>query len=269
MSTALTPLFTARTYTKAAGIAAVIGFMFFGDKAHATGGAAVLSAKGVLSSEGQASGPTQTMFEPKGVLPSGLDVSSGLSLNLAQRWQSDKSIPEGHSGSVYNPVSPFAYTRISSDFGMRKDPLLGTWRKHQGIDLPGVKGTPIYAANDGWVAYSGYASGYGLLVRIEHGPQVESLYGHLSGVAVAANRHIFRGALIGYLGSTGRSTGAHLHFEIRQRGRAIDPLAYLATSAGRTQVIPQALVPQPAHVSDHAKQRAKQIEASADLPGSR
>jgi Peptidase family M23 len=232
-------------------------FLVIGNNASATEGPLVLSAKGTVSVAVPASEPEQTAFGSNGVLPSGLDVPSGLSLDRAQRWQSDTSVPSHRSRNLQNPISPFNYTRISSDFGRRKDPLVGAWRNHQGIDLPGVKGTPIYASNDGWVTYSGYASGYGLLVRIEHGQRVESLYGHLSRVAVSANRSVFRGALIGYLGSTGRSTGA-------------DPLIYLATATGRTQGIPQPLAQQsvPVHVSDYAKQHAKRIEMSAGLPGS-
>ena len=207
-------------------------------------------------------------FESKGFLPLGIDVSDGLGLSLAQRWQADKSRPPRHLRSLQKPIPPFAYTRISSDFGVRRDPLVGTWRTHQGIDLPGVQGAPIYATNDGRVTHSGYASGYGLLVRIDHGESLETLYAHLSGVAVNASSQIFRGALIGYLGSTGRSTGAHLHFEVRQFGRAVDPLIYLATEADNDQISPPSFAPQPVHISDHAKQRLTKIKAREGLPGS-
>lgn len=258
----------ARPILKVSKVLVGIGFMLSGKNAWATGEPTVLNPTSSASVAVPPSDPKLASFESKGFLPSGIDVPEGLGLSLAQRWQADKTTSPRNLTSLQKPVAPFAYTRISSDFGVRRDPLVGTWRQHRGIDLPGAIGTPIYATNDGWVTQSGYSSGYGLLVRIDHGQSLESLYGHLSGVAVNINSPIFRGTLIGYLGSTGRSTGAHLHFEVRQFGRALDPLTYLATETYNYQIPAPVFASQPAHVSEYAKRRLTQQPAQAGLPGS-
>lgn len=111
---------------------------------------------------------------------------------------------------------------VSSRFGRR-------WgRHHEGIDIANSKGTPIYAADSGTVTFAGYNSGgYGNLVKISHGNGIETRYGHMSSIVVSRGQKVSKGQLIGYMGSTGRSTGSHLHFEVRINGSAVNPLKYL------------------------------------------
>ena len=119
----------------------------------------------------------------------------------------------------------------SSSYGMRVHPVLGGYRMHKGIDLPSPVGTPIYATADGVVERADWFSSYGLYVAIEHGGAMETRYGHMSRIAVAAGQSVRKGDVIGYVGTTGRSTGPHLHYEVRVNGEAVNPLAYM-TEAG-------------------------------------
>jgi murein DD-endopeptidase MepM/ murein hydrolase activator NlpD len=119
---------------------------------------------------------------------------------------------------------------LSSGYGVRSDPFRRTAAMHAGIDLPGPLGTPVYATADGVVGRAEWANGYGNLVEIEHGKGIETRYGHLSKLLVSANQRIHRGDLIGLMGSTGRSTGSHLHYEVRIDGRAVNPVPFLQSS---------------------------------------
>ena len=122
---------------------------------------------------------------------------------------------------------PVEKLSLTSNFGVRSDPFNGGARMHKGIDIPGPKGTPIYATADGIVSRAGWASGYGNLVQISHGGGMETRYGHMSKLIVAANSYVRRGQLIGLMGSTGRSTGSHLHYEVRVDGQAINPIPFV------------------------------------------
>lgn len=112
---------------------------------------------------------------------------------------------------------------ITSTFGYRKDPFSRVYDFHTGIDISNKKGTPIRASGDGTVIKAGWDSGYGELVIIDHGNGYESLYGHNSKIVVNTGQDIKRGQVIAYMGSTGRSTGVHCHFEIRFNGKPVDP----------------------------------------------
>lgn len=116
---------------------------------------------------------------------------------------------------------------LTSGYGVRSDPFRRGAAMHAGIDLAGPLGTPIYATADGIVSYSGWMRGYGNLIEIAHGKAVETRYGHLSKTFVKSNMRVKRGQLIGLMGSTGRSTGSHLHYEVRLDGRAVNPVPYL------------------------------------------
>ncbi|HHW09981.1 MAG TPA: M23 family metallopeptidase [Firmicutes bacterium] len=119
--------------------------------------------------------------------------------------------------AFYYPV----YGRVSSRFGPR-------WgRMHEGMDLAVNTGTPVKAAAAGRVTFAGSNSGYGLLVKLDHGNSVETRYAHLSRISVKVGQQIEAGQVIGYSGNTGNSTGPHLHFEIRYKGKAVDPSLYL------------------------------------------
>jgi murein DD-endopeptidase MepM/ murein hydrolase activator NlpD len=122
------------------------------------------------------------------------------------------------------PVEGFTLT---SGFGMRNHPVLGGRRSHNGVDLAAPTGTPVYATADGIVSRAEYFGSYGNYIQIEHGGELETRYAHLSDYAVAAGEQVRKGQLIGYVGSTGRSTGPHLHYEVRVAGDAVDPRPYM------------------------------------------
>lgn len=116
------------------------------------------------------------------------------------------------------------YRTVTSSFGMRLHPLAGVWRLHTGIDISAPRGTPIHATKSGRVIISAYGSSYGNYVSISHGGGDSSLYAHMSSRAVSAGQDVKQGQVIGYVGSTGSSTGNHLHFEIKINGSRINPL---------------------------------------------
>jgi murein DD-endopeptidase MepM/ murein hydrolase activator NlpD len=127
--------------------------------------------------------------------------------------------------------SPVSAARLTSDYGMRTHPVLGGRRGHKGIDLAGPVGTPIYATADGMIGKAEWFSSYGLYIQIEHGGELQTRYGHLSRLNVAAGQMVRKGDLIGYMGSTGRSTGSHLHYEVRVAGAAVNPVPYMQEEA--------------------------------------
>lgn len=122
---------------------------------------------------------------------------------------------------------PVEGVMLTSDYGMRTHPVLGGRRNHKGVDLAGPTGTPVYATADGFVSKAERFSSYGNYIQIEHGGELQTRYAHLSGYAVATGDTVTKGQLIGYVGSTGRSTGPHLHYEVRVAGEAVDPRPYM------------------------------------------
>lgn len=116
---------------------------------------------------------------------------------------------------------------LSSSYGMRTHPVLGGRRAHKGVDLAGPVGTPIRATADGVVGMAQWFSSYGLYIALEHGGEIQTRYGHLSRLNVAAGQRVRKGDVIGFLGSTGRSTGPHLHYEVRVKGEAVNPVPYM------------------------------------------
>lgn len=139
------------------------------------------------------------------------------------------------------PLDSFRYT---SPFGVRTDPFRGVTAQHNGVDLAAPTGTPVHATADGMVTEAGAASGYGNLIQLDHGAGVQTRYGHLSRILVARGQRVLKGDVIGLVGSTGRSTGSHLHYEVRVAERAINPLPYMAV--GDEQLaLRQSVGPQP------------------------
>ncbi|MDR2478412.1 MAG: M23 family metallopeptidase [Treponema sp.] len=122
---------------------------------------------------------------------------------------------------------PLNNFRLTSGYGMRHNPVTGNVRMHHGLDLAAPEGTGVYAAGEGVVTEIGEDSIYGIYVIIQHGENWASLYGHLREVLVPLRSAVQSGILIGRVGSTGQSTGPHLHFELRQRGKAQNPDKYL------------------------------------------
>jgi murein DD-endopeptidase MepM/ murein hydrolase activator NlpD len=146
-------------------------------------------------------------------------------------FQSWKRLDQIQQGAMAIPSQrPVQQANLSSGFGVRSDPFRGGAAMHAGVDMPGPIGTPIYATADGYVGRAGWANGYGNLVELEHGKGLETRYGHLSAILVQPGQRVRRGDLIARMGSTGRSTGSHLHYEVRMDGHAINPIPFLQTS---------------------------------------
>lgn len=124
-------------------------------------------------------------------------------------------------------VVPASVQNITSGFGYRRDPFNGRSAMHSGIDFKGAAGSPIFAAAEGRIAFAGWKSGYGKTVEIAHGNGMLTRYAHLSRIDVKPGQQIEAGATLGGLGSTGRSTGPHLHFEVRINDRAVNPRPFL------------------------------------------
>ena len=148
---------------------------------------------------------------------------------LFNSWKKLDSLQDGViSVPSDKPVKTAAFT---SGYGVRTDPFRGSAAMHAGIDLSGPVGTPIYATADGVVSNAGWNSGgYGRLIKIDHGRGIETRYGHLSAMSVRPGDRVTRGQLIGRMGSTGRSTGSHLHYEVRIDGRAVNPIPFMKSA---------------------------------------
>ena len=148
---------------------------------------------------------------------------------LFSSWKKLDSLQDGVIAvPSEKPVRTAAFT---SGFGVRTDPFAARAAMHPGIDLAGPMGTPIYATADGTVLRAGWnAGGYGNLVEIDHGKGIATRYGHMSAILVSAGQHITRGQQIGRMGSTGRSTGSHLHYEVRIDGRPVNPIPFMRST---------------------------------------
>ena len=132
-----------------------------------------------------------------------------------------------HDLTAMPSLMPVSASAITSVFGMRHNPFTGYFQPHRGVDLAAPYGTPIVATMDGTVAASGWHGGYGLLVSLDNASGLETRYGHMSRLAVSQGEQVHRGEVIGYVGSTGHSTGPHVHYEIRVGGQPINPARYL------------------------------------------
>ena len=151
--------------------------------------------------------------------------------NYQAYWFKSKTESDGNYYSVDGEAlsslswkTPILYSRKTSNFGMRADPFTGKWANHQGVDIGAPAGTEVRATQQGKVKAVGSQGAYGNAVILEHAHGYETVYGHLSSFAkISPNQTIPQGALLGYVGSTGRSTGPHLHYELRKYGQAINP----------------------------------------------
>jgi len=121
--------------------------------------------------------------------------------------------------------------RISSPFGMRRHPVTHKYRMHEALDMAAPYGTPLFATADGIVVFAGWAGGYGRLVKIRHPMGFETRYAHMSKIRVKKGQRVSQGERIGDMGSSGRSTGSHVHYEVRVSGKAVNPMKYI--KAGR------------------------------------
>ena len=185
----------------------------------------------IVSYKRSASGESET----GDLLFAGLE-RGGRPLAQLVRWGSDGQFYEAsgndssagpvQSSRTFAPVNG----RMTSGFGMRRHPILGYVRRHAGIDFGAAWGSPIFAVSDGIVSFAGRHGGHGNYVRLEHGGGLGSGYGHMSRIAVAPGTRVRAGQVIGYVGSSGLSTGPHLHFEVYRGGATINPLSVSFTA---------------------------------------
>ena len=190
----------------------------------------LLASKGQLASA--RTDKSRTLVITKKQVQDEIDESQALasaSASLAAKLRARSDVPSSSgSASSAPPSAPSSSgfiwpvsAPITSPFGMRWGTL------HPGIDLGAPYGSAIHAAASGTVVWCGWMSGYGNLVMIDHGGGIATAYGHQSRIAVGCNQQVSQGQVIGYVGSTGYSTGPHLHFEVRVNGTPVDPLGYL------------------------------------------
>lgn len=187
-------------------------------------------------------------------LPTGSDAA--FHAPLAEHTMPDVAPPELPKPRPRVAPKPVVLPRISSGFGWRSDPMQGDRRLHAGIDIPGRLGSGVQATAAGTVRSAGWRGGYGYMVEIDHGGGLYSRYGHLSQILVPAGAHVAQGETIARMGSTGRSTGSHLHFELRENGRPVDPrLILTGTPAPRQPEAQPWTAETETHLSDFARAR--------------
>lgn len=176
-----------------------------------------------------------TAMEDNAIVKDIADQLNNITARIAYQFQSYDSISKLISKQdvklasmpAIQPVSNKQLDRIASGFGMRIDPVYGTPKMHKGLDFTAPQGTPIYATGNGIVDEAGFSeSGFGNHVVINHGYGYETVYGHMVKVKVRRGQRVKRGEVIGWVGSTGKSTGPHCHYEVHINGNAVDPVYF-------------------------------------------
>lgn len=162
-------------------------------------------------------------FTTRGEPPSADTLRANRLLNQMDRLNLYRIAAE--KAPFANPVK--SAFRFTSQFGFRRDPKTGGRRMHSGVDFAAAMGTALYATADGVVTHSGWQSGYGRLVKIQHEFGIETRYAHLSHLRVKVGQRVSRGQRIGDMGASGRVTGVHLHYEVRVGGKAVNPMIYI------------------------------------------
>ena len=157
-----------------------------------------------------------------------LGVSDPEFRSLHSNWGRVDGAPKKAEVSIPS-INPVELMRFSSQYGYRTDPFQGRRKNHKGIDIPGPVGTPIFATADGIIGRAQWVSGYGKYVEVEHGNAIQTRYGHMSAMNVVSGQRVKQGDIIGFMGSTGRSTGSHLHYEVRIAGEPVNPTSFLAS----------------------------------------
>lgn len=161
-------------------------------------------------------------------------IQASIEESIRQELATKPTVPTGGQGGSYAPphssgiwIVPCTYSRVSSPFGYRWHPTTGEYTMHKGVDLAAPKGTPIYATRSGYVNVATYHSTAGNYVTINHRDGFTSVYMHMTHYVVSPGQEVKAGQLIGYVGSTGRSTGPHLHFGIHYYGEYVNPMDYI------------------------------------------
>ena len=161
-------------------------------------------------------------------------IQASIDESIRQELATKPTVPTGGQGGSYAPphssgiwIVPCTYSRVSSPFGYRWHPTTGEYTMHKGVDLAAPKGTPIYATRSGYVNVATYHSTAGNYVTINHRDGFTSVYMHMTHYVVSPGQEVKAGQLIGYVGSTGRSTGPHLHFGIHYKGEYVNPMDYI------------------------------------------
>jgi murein DD-endopeptidase MepM/ murein hydrolase activator NlpD len=155
-------------------------------------------------------------------------ASVGISLGLTKNSTTADWIRANSAPNLW-PVEG----QITASFGERIDPFNGEGAFHSGVDISAVVGSPVIAPADGSVTFADFLGGYGRAIMVDHGHGITTRYGHLSSFAVTAGQFIHRGDTIGYVGSSGRSTGPHLHYEVRINDAPVNPYKYLRLTVAR------------------------------------
>jgi murein DD-endopeptidase MepM/ murein hydrolase activator NlpD len=194
-------------------------------KADAIGAVLRTERIGELTFSDDARGGEGGPFEP---VPPGRRFEAGL-VELAAALDTLQAVRE--ASAALPLAAPVSSTSISSSFGVRADPFVGKAAMHTGIDFIEQVGAAVKATAPGKVVFAGEKAGYGQMVEIDHGDGLSTRYAHMSSIAVGIGEAVAAGALVGRVGSTGRSTGPHLHYEVRRAGEAVDPSRFL--KAGR------------------------------------
>ncbi len=203
-----------------------------------------------------------TSSEPSLFAPNSMDAASSaweaLARQDAERRTAEARLARAKSAPDFLLITRQA--RMTSDFGLRADPFHGGPKTHAGVDLAAPQGTKILAGQTGVVRFAGTSSGYGTMLELEHADGTRSRYAHCSRLLVDEGARVRRGQIVAEVGSTGRSTGPHLHFEVRRGGEPIDPirtLARWAREAEQQRAAARALADAEAAAKAKAKAKAK------------
>jgi murein DD-endopeptidase MepM/ murein hydrolase activator NlpD len=174
----------------------------------------------LTSAEPASARPTAMEMVPADYVPE--DSGVGLDAPIDPLAAADAPLTVAPAG----PSAPLDFLRVTSSFGMRRHPILGFSRMHQGVDFAAREGAPVLASADGIVTQAGVEGGYGNMIRIRHAGGWGTGYAHLSGYApgIATGVEVNRGEVIGFVGHTGLATGPHLHFEVSLAGVKLDPM---------------------------------------------
>jgi murein DD-endopeptidase MepM/ murein hydrolase activator NlpD len=176
---------------------------------------------------GGVGGPLVELNDPK-ALSAVLDVDADFAQRIQHAAANVSDERALASAAQHMPLArPTSSPEQSSGFGVRSDPFTGEGAFHTGLDFPGGRMTPVYATGPGVVAFTGFKAGYGRVVEVDHGGGLRTRYAHLATVGVHPGEHVGPGQRLGGMGSSGRSTGTHLHYEVWLNGKAVNPVRFI------------------------------------------